>query len=166
MELDPILEGGTSEDDDRRLKRLQGVARLMDDAFRIPILGIRIGLDPLLGFLPGAGDVLGATLSGWTVITAARMGASPAVILRMLLNLGLDALLGAVPVIGDLFDWTFKANRRNLRIVEKHLDDPEANRRRSTLLVTGAVVGVLTLLAGLILLVGWGAGAVVGLWGG
>lgn len=155
--------GEASEDDARRLRRLHGVAHLMDDAFKIPILGIRIGLDPLLGFLPGAGDVLGATFSGWMVITAARMGASPTVILRMLLNLGVDALLGAVPLLGDLFDWTFKANRRNLRIVEAHLQDPEANRRQSVLVVAGSVLGVLALLAALAGIVGWVASAVLGI---
>jgi hypothetical protein len=80
----------------------------------------------------------------------------------MLLNMGLDALLGAVPVLGDLFDVAFRANRRNLRLVEAHLLDPETTRRGSIGVLAGAVVGVLGLLAGLVALLGWVA---AGLWG-
>ena len=99
------------EQDAERLKRLKAVAHLLDDAVEVPVLGFRVGLDPLLGLLPGAGDVVSATFSGWMVVTAARMGATPATLLRMLGNLGLDLLSGAVPLVGDVFDIAFKANR-------------------------------------------------------
>lgn len=151
-----------SESNAARLQRLNAVARLMDDAVEVPVLGFRIGLDPLLGLLPGIGDVVGATFSGWMVITAARMGAGPPTIIRMLLNLGLDALLGAVPLLGDLFDVAFKANRRNLRIVQEGMEDPERISRQSRAVVAGAVLGVLGLLAALVGLLGW---LTAGLWG-
>jgi len=134
----------------------------MDDAIRIPVLGIRVGLDPLLGLLPGAGDLAAAGVSGWIVVEAARLGASPTVIARLLLNMGLDLLLGSVPLLGDIFDFAFRANRRNLRILESHLSDPEETRRRSVAVVGGAVLGVLGLLGGLGALLVWG---VVGVWG-
>lgn len=145
-----------------RLKALRTAARLMDDAVRIPVLGIRVGLDPLLGLLPGAGDLAAAGVSGWIVIEAARLGASPTVIARLLLNMALDILLGTVPVLGDIFDVTFRANRRNLRILERHLSDPAGTRRRSTAVLGGALLGVLGLLGGLGALLVWG---VIGLWG-
>jgi hypothetical protein len=145
------------------------VARITDDAFKIPVLGIRVGLDPLLGLLPGAGDVVGATFSGWMVITAARMGASPATLLLMLMNLGLDALVGAVPFLGDLFDIVFKANRRNLKIVQKQVVDPTGMDRRSRLVLTAtlvgtvlAVVGVLAGVAWLIVIMGRGLASLLG----
>ena len=127
----------------------------MDEAFKIPILGIRVGLDPILGLLPGAGDVVGATLSGWMVITAARMGASPATLLRMLLNLGLDALAGAVPILGDVFDVVFKANRRNLKIVQEQVLDPEGVHRRSRLVLTVTVAGTGLAVLGTLVGMGW-----------
>ena len=123
--------------DAKRLKRLQAVARVLDDVVEVPLLGFRVGLDPLLGLLPGAGDVVGATFSGWMVVVAARMGATPATLARMLVNLGLDLLSGAVPLLGDIFDIAFKANRRNLRIVEEQVLDPDGARRRSQALVVG-----------------------------
>jgi hypothetical protein len=134
----------------------------MDDVVEVPLLRVRVGLDPLLGLLPGAGDVVAAMVSGWMVISAARMGASWPVVARMLLNMGLDALLGTVPVLGDLFDVAFRANRRNLRLVEAHLLDPETTRRGSLAVLGGAVVGVLGLLAALVALLGWVAAGLSG----
>lgn len=144
------------------LERLEKVARLMDDAVRIPILGVRVGLDPLLGLLPGAGDVVGGVVSGWMVITAARMGASPATLLRMLVNLLVDSLLGAVPFLGDLFDIGFKANRRNLGILQEQAADPEGLRRKSPTLVVGTLALVVGLLIGLALFLAWVAAQVMG----
>lgn len=150
------------EGDDGALRRVRRVARLMDDAVEIPFLGVRIGLDPLLGLLPGAGDVLGAAVGGWIVVTAARLGASASVVARMLLNVGVDALSGAVPLLGDLFDVAFKANRRNLDILEEHVLDPTATRRRSRVVVWGAAGGVLAILVGLVAVVAWGLTALAG----
>jgi hypothetical protein len=146
------------------VKRLEAVARIMDDAVEIPILGFRVGIDPLLGLLPGAGDVIGATFSGWMVVTAARMGATPATLLRMLLNLGLDAVAGAVPLLGDVFDIAFKANRRNLKIVQEQVIDPESVHRRSRAVVVATVAGtvaaVVLTIGGMVALFWWLAGAV------
>jgi len=148
--------------DTKRLKRLKAVAHLLDDAVEVPVLGFRVGLDPLLGLLPGAGDVVSATFSGWMVVTAARMGATPATLVRMLANLGLDLLSGAVPLLGDVFDIAFKANRRNLRIVEEQVLDPDGVRRRSRTVVVAAFVGVVAVIVGLLAVIAW-AGTVV--WG-
>jgi hypothetical protein len=142
-------EGARREEDERRIARLGSMARLMDEALEIPFLGVRVGIDPLLGLLPGGGDVAGALVSGWLVITAARVGASGPVVARMLLNVAVDAVLGSVPVLGDVFDLAFRSNRRNLRILEAHLADAAATRRRSqaVVVVWGAVGGVVGLLA-------------------
>lgn len=155
-------EASRREPDDDSLRRLRRIARIMDDAVEIPLLGVRIGLDPLLGLLPGAGDVLGAAVGGWIVVTAARLGAAPSVVARMLLNVGVDALAGAAPLVGDLFDVAFKANRRNLGILEEHVLDPTATLRRSRVVVWGAVGGVLALLVGLVAAVIWGLTALAG----
>jgi len=157
------LPAGSAKD----LRRLETFTRLMDDAVRIPVLGIRVGLDPILGLLPGAGDVLGATLSGWIVVTAARMGATPSTLLRMIANLLLDGLLGAVPLVGDLFDVGFKANRRNRKLLRAQEDDPQGLRRRSRWLVLGTVAGtvvvVLLVLVGLAMFLAWAAARVLGM---
>lgn len=134
---------------------IRRVARLMDDAVEIPVLGIRVGLDSVIGLIPGGGDVAGAAMGGWIVVQAARMGASPSVLGRMLMNLGLDALIGAVPLLGDLFDLVFKANRRNVQILEDHIRNPDRTRTRSRKVVWGTVAGVVGLVLALIVAVGW-----------
>lgn len=137
------------------IERIRSVSRLMDEAFRIPGTRFRVGLDGLLGLIPGVGDVTGAAMGGWIVVSAARLGAPPSLLLRMLVNVGLDALVGGVPVVGDLFDFAFKAHRRNFRLLEAHLADPERTRRASRRAVALAVAGVLALTVLLALAVAW-----------
>lgn len=135
---------------------------LWDEAIVIPGLGWRIGLDPIVGLLPGAGDLAGFLVGALVVIEAARLGAGPAVLGRMMLNLGIDALVGAIPLLGDLADAGWKANRRNRLLLERWLAEP-ASAARSSALVIGVVVGSLVAVAGLF---GWlvvvAAGALLG----
>jgi Domain of unknown function (DUF4112) len=103
---------------------LQRVARLaywLDDRFRIPGTRRRIGLDGLLGLIPGIGDTATALLASYIVLEAARLGVPRNMIARMLANVGLDYLLGLVPLVGDLADFAWKANRRNARMLRDHL---------------------------------------------
>jgi uncharacterized protein DUF4112 len=106
---------------ERGLARYTVIANLLDQAFRIPGTKYRFGLDPVLGLLPGAGDLITAVLGAYGVIVARQLGAPKHVQLRMLMNLGIDALAGTVPVIGDLFDFGFKAHIRNRVLLEKWL---------------------------------------------
>ncbi|MGH7482404.1 MAG: DUF4112 domain-containing protein [Longimicrobiales bacterium] len=145
-------------DDASRLRGLRRLARLLDRQFRIPGTRIRLGLDPLIGLLPGIGDVATGALSGWIVIAAARLGAPAPVLARMLFNLLTDVVLGAVPLLGDLFDVAWKANARNLDLLERHLADPRRARRSSVLAVT-VVTGVVLLLIGF---AAWGLAVIVG----
>jgi hypothetical protein len=130
-------------DADARLDGARLLARLLDDAIPIPGTSYRIGIDPLLGLVPGVGDVLGALLSTWLLVIAFRLGAPPAVLARMGLNIAIDALAGAIPLAGDLFDAGWKANARNLRLVEGWLERPVPTRRASGALVAGIVLATL-----------------------
>lgn len=105
----------------RNLNRIRRISRLMDTAIRIPGIGYRIGLDPILGLIPGGGDLIAAAISAYIVILAARFKLPPKMIGQMALNIGLEAVVGTVPIIGDLFDAAFKANIRNMELLEKHL---------------------------------------------
>lgn len=124
--------GGT----DLATARLQGVrqlAHLLDTSIRIPGTRWRVGLDAIIGLVPGIGDAAGGALSLYIVLKAARLGAGRATLARMLANVGIEVLVGAVPLLGDLFDAAWKANRRNVRLLESHLSDPGAVARRSRL---------------------------------
>jgi hypothetical protein len=127
-------------------------ARLLDEAFRVPGTNFRIGLDALIGLVPGIGDAVGAALSSWIVLLAARAGAPRALLLRMVLNVAADALIGGVPLLGDLFDAGFKANMRNLTLLTEYLEKPGPARARSALFVAAILVGVLLLTTGAVFL--------------
>lgn len=101
-----------------RLRRLERMAWLLDRS--IPIGNHRIGLDPLLGLLPGIGDSIGALLSLYVLYEAARLGAPGPVLLRMTGNILVETVLGAFPVLGDAFDFVWQANTRNLRLIHHH----------------------------------------------
>jgi hypothetical protein len=117
------------------------LARLLDSAIRIPGTDIRIGLDPILGaLLPELGDALTAVLSLTLLTVAFRERVPTPVLLRMLLNIALDAVLGAIPLVGDLFDFAFKANERNLALIERHRGDPSHQATLGDYAVIGAAL--------------------------
>ena len=104
----------------RELKSVELLSRLMDSQFQIPGTRFRFGLDPLIGLIPGLGDFTGLLVSGYMILICARNGASGFLLARMTLNILIDALVGAIPLIGDLFDFTYKANNRNLKLMQQH----------------------------------------------
>lgn len=123
-----------------RLKRLRSFSRLLDSAIPLPG-GYRIGLDGLLGLIPGFGDAAGGVAASYIIIEAAYLGASRATLLHMLFNVLLEAMVGLIPVLGDLFDFVWKANEKNLSLLEKQLQSPRPesspeHRLKSTVLIT------------------------------
>jgi hypothetical protein len=123
----------------------RALARLLDTAIRIPGTSIRFGLDPLIGLVPGLGDVAGAVMSGYIVLVGARLGAPKSIIVRMLLNIGIDTFVGSLPVLGDLFDAAFKSNVRNISLLETFVDRPRETTAVSRAVVAGTVVALLLL---------------------
>jgi hypothetical protein len=133
------------------LARARALTRMLDSAARIPGTKIRFGLDPLLGVIPGLGDVAGAALSGYLVLLAQRLGAPRAVVLRMLANVAADTVGGTVPVLGDVFDVAFKSSSRNLALLERTLQTPTTSKRASGLVVGATLVGLALLaIAGIV----------------
>jgi hypothetical protein len=128
---------------DLELERLRRFARWLDAGIPVPRTSLRIGLDPVIGLIPGAGDTVGALLGGWILIQAGRRGVPKATLLRMAFNVALDAILGAVPVVGDLFDFVWKSNIRNVDLLEKAAVDPLTARRSDRLFTAGVVAGML-----------------------
>ena len=138
----------TTLPDNPQLARVRMIARALDSAAGIPGTSLRFGLDPLLGLVPGAGDLVGAALSGYIVLTGVKLGAPRTVVLRMLGNVALDTLVGTVPILGDLFDAGWKSNVRNVALIEQHVAQPGATRKSSALLLGGAALVLLLLAAG------------------
>lgn len=143
------------------LVALRRFAYLMDEAFTVPGTRIRMGLDALLGLIPGIGDVIAAVLSTWIIAGALRHRVRPLVIARMVLNVAIDLIFGAVPVAGDVFDFLYEENMMNMRLLEKHRDRRRPPRSPSEIaLVFTCIVAFLVLLAvslviGVVALVVW-----------
>lgn len=96
------------------------IAYLMDNQFRFPGTKFRFGLDPLLNLIPFAGDMAGMVISAGLLLALARKGASNKLVVLMSLNVLLDATIGAIPIIGQIFDFFFKANSRNIKLMQEH----------------------------------------------
>ncbi|CDZ37886.1 Hypothetical protein NGAL_HAMBI1145_40910 [Neorhizobium galegae bv. officinalis] len=115
----------------RRLRRLSGIARLMDTAIGIPGTRIRFGADSVFGLIPLVGDAGGALVGLYIVNEARKLGLPPAKLTRMLGNVAADSVLGCVPLAGDVFDLFFKSHRRNVKMILDHFEvHPDELRER------------------------------------
>ena len=132
------------------LAHARTITRLLDSAARVPGTSFRFGLDPVLGIIPGLGDVAGAALSGYVVLLASRMGAPTSLLVRMLGNVALDTAVGTVPLLGDLFDAGFKSNTRNLALLERYMSTPTEVKRASRAVVWLTVTALALLAIGAI----------------
>jgi hypothetical protein len=135
------------------ISAVQQLAQLLDAAVRIPGTNIRFGLDAVLGLIPGAGDIIGGLLSAFIVLQAANVGAPRSVIARMVMNVAVDSILGAVPILGDLFDVGWKSNTRNVQLLQRYVERPQATRAVSRGVVLAAIAAILVIVAGMIALV-------------
>ena len=145
---DPVVHRG--------LQRARSLAVLLDSSVSIPGTGRKIGLDPLLGIVPGLGDLIGAALSGYIIFAAGRSGVPAFTLFRMLVNVGIDTLAGSVPILGDAFDAAWKSNLMNVALFEKFVAGNGARvipaRAISRVALTLLLLVSLALLASLIFL--------------
>src|SRR6476646_10985875 len=128
---------------------LETLAHWLDTVFEIPGIRLRFGIDALLGLLPGFGDTASAFASVYILQAATKYGVPRVTLARMTLNIGIDLIVGAIPIVGDLFDVYWKANRKNVELLRRHLKANPTNersiKRSDGLFVTGmiALIGVL-----------------------
>lgn len=134
----------TNEIDHRAAVRQ--LAKYLDNVFVIPGTNFRVGLDTVIGLIPGVGDLIGSVIGGYIILTATKLGVPKAVIGRMLLNQGIDAAVGIVPFAGDLLDAAWRSNAKNARLLEAALEDPARARRGSTWMLIG--LGLVVFLIG------------------
>ena len=131
----------------RTRARLRSLAWLLDSSIPIPGTPFSIGLEALIGLLPFLGDLLGVLLSSYILAEAARLGAPKAVLGRMAFNIAVEGVVGIVPLAGDVFDAAWKANQRNVRLLDAWIDGPEKAERSSRRFGAALVLGVAALLA-------------------
>ncbi|MEG4105368.1 DUF4112 domain-containing protein [Microcoleus sp. S13_C5] len=141
------------------LRRLRQISHLLDNAIPIPGTKYRIGLDPILGLIPGGGDLIGSIFAGYIVFKAAQMGVPQETLVKMAANIVFDTVAGTVPVAGDLLDVAWKANVKNIELLDAHLGSPEPGKKADWLFVAGLLLGLMLIVGGVIflsvMLLGW-----------
>jgi len=140
---------------DKKQNTDKQLAELLDSKFRITGTNIRFGIDPIIGLIPGAGDVFAGVISLYFLIQAALSGGRVSVLGRMFLNILLDVLIGSVPVLGEAFDIYWKANLRNSRILNELQQHPRKTTSESRLWIWFVVAQFVGIIIGIILLIGW-----------
>ncbi len=151
---------------DRRASDVEALAHLMDTILKVPGLNLRVGLDPLLGLIPGVGDTVSSLISMYIIVAAARYGLPRVTLLRMGMNVVIDTLLGSLPLVGDLFDVYWKSNTRNVDLLRRHLEAVPAAQRRvrrgDWVFVVGILLAILLALAASIVVVVWVISRLIG----
>ncbi len=141
------------------LRRLRQISHLLDNAIPIPGTKYRIGLDPILGLIPGGGDVIGSIFAGYVVFKSAQMGVPQETLVKMAANIVFDTVAGTVPVAGDLLDFAWKANVKNIELLDAHLGSPEQGKKADWLFVAALLLGLILIVGGVIfvsvMLFGW-----------
>ena len=138
-----------------RDENLDMLSHILDDYLRIPGTSIRFGLDGIIGFIPGIGDLLGGVASCIIIVAAWTRGVSYATVARMIANVGIEVVVGAVPVLGDMFDIAWKANRRNYALLTGSLQEPRKHTAQSWMFLGVLCLGLMVLVLLPTLLLGW-----------
>ena len=133
----------------KNIKQLERWAWLLDNSIPIPGTSIKMGLDSLIGLIPGIGDITGGALSSYILLQAVSSGVAPVVIARMAVNIMFDTIIGMIPIVGDIFDITFKANLRNIELMANYYNSPREAVKRNTLsivMISIAFISALSLI--------------------
>jgi hypothetical protein len=138
-----------------RDKTLQNLETLLDEAFRIPGTQFRFGIDGIIGLVPGLGDVLGGLLSAVIPLAAWTRGVPYITLARMAANLAIGVLVGTIPIFGDIFDVAWKPNRRNYRLLQRHLGEPRQHTWRDWAFLGMLAAGLALIFALPVFLVFW-----------
>jgi hypothetical protein len=121
-----VTEPNAARDRAAIIAEFERVSRLLDSQWRIPGTSMRFGIDPLVGLVPGLGDVATGLVSAYIVLMAKRLGLPNHVMARMVGNVALDVVVGSIPLLGSVFDLFYKANRRNFRLLQEHVEREKA----------------------------------------
>jgi hypothetical protein len=138
------------EDQTMTKRRLERLAWWLDSSIRVPRTNFRLGLDGLIGLIPGFGDVLGGVVSSYIIAEAARMGVPKSTLIRMAFNVLIEALIGLIPLVGDIFDIAWKANNRNVRLLQEYAQDTRRSTTKNRVFVIVLIVVLLVLIVGIV----------------
>lgn len=139
---------------------IERLSWLLDESITLPN-GYKIGLDGFIGLIPGLGDFVGGSLSSYIIYKAYQLGVPRMILGRMIINMMVETVLGAIPVAGDIFDFVWKANKRNVALLKDYQYQPQQTYRRSVMQNILFILGLLGILALMIALIVWIIGLLV-----
>lgn len=116
-------------------RHLNNLAWFLDNSIPLPGTQYKVGVEALIGLIPGIGDGIGTALSSYILVAAARMGVPKKILLQMGYNIAIESIIGLIPFLGDAFDMVWKANMRNVQLLESYAEDPGKARTSSRLFV-------------------------------
>ena len=131
------------EQNEEKLFRLKLLSNRLDEIITIPGTKYKIGIDPIIGTIPIIGDLLGSIISIYILYSGSKMGLSSRIIAKMSLNIGFDFVLGLIPIIGDIFDMGWKANKRNVKLIENNINKYDENIALNNLIVATLITLIL-----------------------
>ena len=131
---------------EEKLIRLKRLSERLDDTFTIPGTKYKIGIEALIGAVPIIGDLIGGILASYIMYSGMKMGAPPQIIARMAVNIAIDFAIGSIPIIGDLFDLVWKANRKNVELIEDATLDDKEEQKLNYLIITALILVLLGIL--------------------
>ena len=137
-EIDEIME--------EKIIRLKRLSERLDETFTIPGTERKIGIESIIGAIPLVGDLIGGIISTYIMYSGIKMGASPGVIARMAANIAIDFTIGSIPIIGDLFDLVWKANKKNVELIEDTTLDDKEEQKLNYLIITALILVLLGIL--------------------
>ena len=131
---------------EEKLIRLKRLSERLDDTFTIPGTKYKIGIEALIGAVPIIGDLIGGILASYIMYSGMKMGAPPQIIARMAVNIAIDFAIGSIPIIGDLFDLVWKANKKNVELIEDATLDDKEEQKLNYLIITALILVLLGIL--------------------
>ncbi len=131
---------------EEKLIRLKRLSERLDDTFTIPGTKYKIGIEALIGAVPIIGDLIGGILASYIMYSGMKMGAPPRIIARMAVNIAIDFAIGSIPIIGDLFDLVWKANKKNVELIEDATLDDKEEQKLNYLIITALILVLLGIL--------------------
>ena len=138
-EIDEIME--------EKIIRLKRLSERLDETFKIPGTDYKIGIESIIGAIPLVGDLIGGIISTYIMYSGIKMGASPRIIAQMAANIAIDFAIGSIPIVGDLFDFVWKANKKNVELIEETILLNEETNKINYLIVATLIVGLIAIIS-------------------
>ena len=131
---------------EEKLLRLKLLSERLDNSIKIPGTNQKIGIDPIIGLIPILGDFIGVIFSTYIMYSGIKMGVSSKIVKKMATNLAIEFIIGSIPIIGDIFDALWKANKKNVELIEEATIENQENYRLNYLIIASLIVLILGLI--------------------